>query len=85
MTMSAQEYKTTLGKSKVITGTADAKRVVSSRIKSAAERYYQQIGRSADLANYNWEFNLFRATNLMHGVCRAEKLQFIQEFYRLQK
>jgi hypothetical protein len=28
MTMSAQEYKTTLGKSKVITGTADAKRVV---------------------------------------------------------
>jgi len=66
MTMSAQEYKTTLGKSKVISGTADAKRVVSvgSRIKSAAERYYQQIGRSADLANYNWEFNLLQSNEL---------------------
>jgi hypothetical protein len=29
-----------------------------NRIKSAAERYYASIGRSADLANYNWEFNL---------------------------
>jgi hypothetical protein len=33
--MSAQEYKTTLSKGKVITGTADAKRVVNvgNRIK----------------------------------------------------
>ncbi len=66
MTMSAQEYKTTLGKSKVITGTADAKRVVNvgTRIKSAAERYYASIGRSADLANYNWEFNLLQSSEL---------------------
>jgi predicted Zn-dependent protease len=66
LTMSAQEYRTTLGKSKVITGTADAKKVVSvgSRIKSAAERYYQSIGRSADLANYKWEFNLIQSSEL---------------------
>lgn len=65
-TMAAQEYKTTLTKSKVITGTADANRVksVGSRIKSAAERYYQQIGRSADLANYSWEFNLIQSNEL---------------------
>ncbi|UKB83739.1 M48 family metallopeptidase [Chryseobacterium sp. MEBOG06] len=66
LTMSAQEYKTTLSKGKVITGTADAKRVgnVGNRIKSAAERYYQNIGRSADLANYNWEFNLLQSNEL---------------------
>lgn len=66
LTMSAQEYKTTLSKGKVISGTTDAKRVVSvgSRIKSAAERYYQTIGRSADLANYSWEFNLLQSNEL---------------------
>ncbi|CAM2784388.1 M48 family peptidase [Chryseobacterium flavum] len=66
LTMSAQEYKTTLSKGKVITGTADAKRVASvgSRIKNAAERYYQSIGRSADLANYSWEFNLLQSSEL---------------------
>ena len=66
LTMSAQEYRSTLGKSKVITGTADAKKVVNvgSRIKSAAERYYQSIGRSGDLANYNWEFNLIQSNEL---------------------
>lgn len=66
LTMSSQEYKTTLSKSKIISGTADAKRVVNvgSRIKNAAERYYQSIGRSADLANYSWEFNLLQSNEL---------------------
>lgn len=66
LTMSAQEYKTTLSKGKVIAGTADAKRVVNvgNRIKTAAERYYQNIGRSADLANYSWEFNLLQSKEL---------------------
>lgn len=66
LTMSAQEYKTTLSKGKLITGTADAKRVVNvgNRIKNAAERYYQSIGRSADLANYNWEFALLQSNEL---------------------
>ena len=66
LTMSSQEYKTTLSKGKVITGTADAKRVVNvgNRIKSAAERYYQSIGRSADLASYSWEFNLLQSSEL---------------------
>jgi len=65
-TMAAQEYRTTLSKSKVITGTADARRVVNvgSRIKAAAQKYYQNIGRSADLANYNWEFNLIQSNEL---------------------
>lgn len=60
MSMAAQEYKTTLSKAKVITGTADANRVITvgNRIKAAAEKYYQSIGRSSDLAGYAWEFKL---------------------------
>ncbi len=59
-TMALQEYKTTLSKAKVVTGTAEAKRVqnVGLRIKNAAENYYRSIGREEALANYNWEFNL---------------------------
>ena len=59
-TLAAQEYKTTLASAKVISGTADANRVtnVGTRIKNAAEKYYQSIGRSSDLAGYNWEFKL---------------------------
>lgn len=66
LTMSAQEYKVALAKGKVIKGTADANRVASvgNKIKSAAERYYQNIGRSADLANYSWEFNLLQSNEL---------------------
>lgn len=65
-TMAAQEYKTTLSKAKVITGTADANRVktVGNRIKMAAEKYYASIGRQSDLANYNWEFNLIQENQL---------------------
>lgn len=65
-TMAAQEYKTTLSKSKVITGTSDANRVknVGNKIKLAAEKYYASIGRQADLANYNWEFNLIQEDQL---------------------
>lgn len=64
--MAAQEYKTTLSKSKVIVGTADANRVknVGNRIKMAAEKYYASIGREADLANYSWEFNLIQENQL---------------------
>ncbi|WP_292009613.1 M48 family metallopeptidase [Chryseobacterium sp.] len=66
LTMSATEYKTTLADSKVITGTADANKVktIGSRIKGAAEKYYQSIGRSSDLANYQWEFNLLQSNEL---------------------
>lgn len=65
-TMASQEYNTTLSKSKVITGTADANRVktVGNRIKNAAEKYYASIGRQADLANYNWEFNLIQDSQI---------------------
>lgn len=58
--MALQQYRETLSKSKVITGTTAAKSVqnVGARIKNAANNYYRGIGREADIANYQWEFNL---------------------------
>lgn len=59
-TLSFKEYNSTLAKSKVIKGTADANRVksIGNRIANAAKQYYKSIGREQDLANYQWEFNL---------------------------
>lgn len=58
--MALQQYRQTLQKSKVVTGTTSAKQIknVGLRIKNAAENYYTSIGRQADLASYQWEFNL---------------------------
>ena len=58
--MALQQYRETLSKSKVISGTTAAKSVqnVGARIKNAANNYYRSIGRESDLSNYQWEFNL---------------------------
>ncbi|MCU7614693.1 M48 family metallopeptidase [Chryseobacterium sp. GMJ5] len=59
--MALQQYKQTLNESKVITGSqAQSVKNVGNRIRGAAEKYYASIGRSADLANYKWEFNLLQ-------------------------
>lgn len=65
-TMAATEYQKALTQGKVITGTTQAKSIsnVGLRIKNAAENYYKGIGREADLANYNWEFNLLEDKQL---------------------
>lgn len=58
--MALQQYKQTLSESKVISGTSSANQVknVGMRIKNAANNYYKSVGREADIANYQWEFNL---------------------------
>lgn len=55
-----EQYSQTLKESKVIRGTKAATSVltVGNRVKAAAENYYRNLGRSQDLANYQWEFNL---------------------------
>ncbi len=57
---SFEQYKETLAKAKVISGTTAAKQVstVGNKIKTAAEKYYASIGRSSSLSNYAWEFHL---------------------------
>jgi len=57
---SFQQYKTFLNENKVITGTADAKKVetVGMKIKSAAERYLASLGQTDYLNGYQWEYKL---------------------------
>ncbi|MBE8724837.1 M48 family metallopeptidase [Flavobacterium hungaricum] len=57
---SFQQYSTFLSENKVITGTADAKRVeqVGLKIKAAAEKYLTFLGQSQYLKDYRWEYKL---------------------------
>ncbi|SEF76255.1 Peptidase family M48 [Halpernia humi] len=65
-TMALQEYQKTLQTGKVINGTSSATMVktVGNRIKDAAIKYYTSIGREADIADYQWEFNLLQDPQL---------------------
>jgi predicted Zn-dependent protease len=57
---SFQQYSTFIAENKVITGTADAKRVeaVGGRIKTAAEKYLTYLGQAQYLSDYRWEYKL---------------------------
>ena len=57
---SFQQYDTFLKENKVISGTADAKKVenVGMRIKAAAEKYLTYLGQSQYLKDYRWEYKL---------------------------
>ena len=57
---SFQQYGAFLKENKVITGTADAKRVetVGMKIKAAAERYLKANGQGEYLTGYQWEYKL---------------------------
>lgn len=55
-----QQYSQFLSENKVITGTADAKRVetVGMKIRMAAEKWLNANGQSGYLADYQWEYKL---------------------------
>lgn len=57
---SFQQYGEFLKTNKVVTGTADAKRVenVGMKIKAAAEKYLTSIGQPEYLKDYRWEYKL---------------------------
>ncbi|MFE3869164.1 M48 family metallopeptidase [Flavobacterium sp. LS2P90] len=57
---SFQQYGTFLKENKVITGTADARRVetVGMRIKAASEKYLTYLGQTQYLNDYRWEYKL---------------------------
>ncbi|MNF29886.1 TPR repeat-containing protein YfgC precursor [compost metagenome] len=57
---SFQQYGTFLKENKVISGTADAKRVetVGMKIKLAAEKYLTYLGQTQYLNGYQWEYKL---------------------------
>ncbi|RZJ31081.1 MAG: M48 family peptidase [Flavobacterium sp.] len=55
-----QQYNEFLSQNKVISGTADARRVttVGQKIKNAAEKYLNSIGQTQYLNGYQWEYHL---------------------------
>jgi predicted Zn-dependent protease len=55
-----QQYGEFLKENKVITGTADAKRVekVGAKIKNAAQKYLAALGQTDYLNGYSWEYKL---------------------------
>lgn len=57
---SFQQYGTFIKENKVISGTADARRVesVGMKIKSAAERWLTANGQAGYLKDYKWEYKL---------------------------
>ena len=57
---SFQQYGTFLNENKVISGTADARKVevVGMRIKAAAEKYLTYLGKTDYLNAYRWEYKL---------------------------
>ena len=57
---SFQQYTTFLKENKVVTGTADAKRVenIGLKIKAAAEKYLASLGQTDYLNDYRWEYKL---------------------------
>ncbi|QKJ63734.1 M48 family metallopeptidase [Flavobacterium sp. M31R6] len=57
---SFQQYGTFLKENKIISGTADAKRVevVGLKIKTAAEKYLAYLGQTGYLNGYQWEYKL---------------------------
>jgi len=60
--MAAQEYRTFLGQSRVVSANAsrDAEMVrrIGNRLVAAINQYYARQGQTGELANYAWEFNL---------------------------
>ena len=55
-----QQYGQFLSQNKVVTGTADARRVefVGNKIKTAAERWLTANGKASILEGYKWEYKL---------------------------
>lgn len=60
MSLSDTQYKEVLSKSKVLTSTADARKVteIGKRIAAAVTQYYNAKGMQAEMATYKWEYNL---------------------------
>jgi predicted Zn-dependent protease len=62
LTMSLQQYDEVLNKSKLSDNQQEVQMVrkVGGKIAKAAEAFLAETGRSADIKNYKWEFNLIK-------------------------
>ncbi|WP_010256026.1 M48 family metallopeptidase [Myroides injenensis] len=76
--MAFQQYDDFLKENKVITGTADAKKVeeVGKRIKEAAEKWLNANGYSSYLKDYKWEYNLVDSKDVNAWCMPGGKIVF---------
>lgn len=73
-----QQYSQFLSENKVVTGTADAKRVenVGMKIKTAAERWLNANGHSNYLEGYAWEYKLVESKEVNAWCMPGGKIVF---------
>lgn len=73
-----QQYNAFLGQNKVVSGTADAARVVTvgTKIKNAAEKYLNANGYQGYLKDYQWEYKLVDSKEINAWCMPGGKIVF---------
>ncbi len=73
-----QQYSQFLSQNKVVSGTADARRVetVGIKIKNAAEKYLASLGRKDYLKDYRWEYKLIESKEVNAWCMPGGKIVF---------
>jgi len=71
LSMSLQEYKDVLKKSKLSNDPAEVQMVkrVGKRIASATEQFFTEKGMKSEIKNYKWEFNLIEDDKVANAWC----------------
>jgi len=69
LTMSLQQYDEVLKKSKIATDQQKVQlvRTVGNKIAKAAESFLAEKGKSADIKNFKWEFNLIQDDKMVNA------------------
>lgn len=73
-----QQYNQFLSENKIVTGTADAKRVetIGTKIKVAAEKWLTANGQAGYLADYKWEYKLVESKEVNAWCMPGGKIVF---------
>ncbi len=76
--MAFQQYDQFLGENKVVTGTAEAKKIetIGMKIKTAAERWLNANGHADYLEGYEWEYKLVQSDELNAWCMPGGKIVF---------
>lgn len=85
--MAFQQYNQFLSENKVITGTADAKRIetIGTKIKTASERWLAAHNQADYLKDYVWEYKLVDSKEVNAWCMPGGKIVFYTGFYQFVK
>ena len=78
MSMSYQQYDQVVKESKLSSDSAQVRRVrqVGTRIQHAVEEYYAGLGKSGELKDYKWEYNLIESKDVNAWCMPGGKVAF---------